>query len=387
MNKNYVLISVIGKNPLIFIKRLIVNNIKYYDLKSINYKKIILKVSYHDYLIIIDKKSIYEINVIKYYGIIKYIYFIKNNLSFLISLLISVFVLIMLSNTCFNINVVHNDKKIRKLVLEELEENGIKKYKLIPNFNNRRKIIDKIIKENKNVIEWLEIQRKGSKLIVKLTERKINDKKENIPYRHAVAKKSGIIKKIVSQNGVIIKKINDYVSKGDIVVSGDIIKDETVKGQVAVNALIYAEVWYTAKVDYPLYYEEVKYLNEIKNNYIITFLNKSYSLKKNYATSYLENKKVIMKDNIFPFEFSMQKQRKTKVIKEKLKEEEAVKKAIKKAEEKIKSRLDKDEYIIDKKTLNFTSNGSKIIVEVFFKVYENITDYKDAEIIQIKTEE
>ena len=49
--------------------------------------------------------------------------------------------------------------------------------------------------------------------------------------------------------------------------------------------------------------------------------------------------------------------------------------------------MDKDEYIIDKKTLNFTSNGSKIIVEVFFKVYENITDYKDAEIIQIKTEE
>ena len=74
MNKNYVLISVEGKNPLIFIKRLIVNNIKYYDLKSINYKKIILKVSYHDYLNIIDKKSIYEINVIKYYGIIKYIF-------------------------------------------------------------------------------------------------------------------------------------------------------------------------------------------------------------------------------------------------------------------------------------------------------------------------
>ena len=43
---------------------------------------------------------------------------------------------------------------------------------------------------------------------------------------------------------------------------------------------------------------------------------------------------------------------------------------------KIKSKLSKEEYIISKKTLNFTKNNSTIELDVFFKIYENITDYK-----------
>ena len=34
---------------------------------------------------------------------------------------------------------------------------------------------------------------------------------------------------------------------------------------------------------------------------------------------------------------------------------------------------------ISKKTLNFKQNKSKIEIGVFFKVYENITDFKDAD--------
>ena len=41
--------------------------------------------------------------------------------------------------------------------------------------------------------------------------------------------------------------------------------------------------------------------------------------------------------------------------------------------------LNKDEYIISKNTLNFSSNSSKIEVDVFFKVYEDITDYKNTD--------
>ena len=75
----------------------------------------------------------------------------------------------------------------------------------------------------------------------------------------------------------------------------------------------------------------------------------------------------------------MEKQRKTKVIKQILTSDEAIKKAQEVAEKKIESFLDSDEYIISKKTLNFTSNDSKIIVDVFFKVYENITDYRQTD--------
>ncbi len=375
MNRGYVKLCVTGKNPRFFIKRFVMNKIKFDMYKEVNHGKIIFRTSYDDYLLLKDKTRVYEINIIKYYGPIKYVCFIKDNFSFVICFILSLIFLILMSGICFDLKVIHNDSKIRSLVKEELYSNGIKKFSFIPKFSKRKKIIDKIIKDNKEKIEWLEIERLGSKLIVKVTERKVNKKEEIIQNRHIVARKNGIIKKIEASNGVIVKKKNDYVTKGEIIISGDIIKDETVKGQVVSKGSVYAETWYNVKVEYPLYYEETKYLDEMKYNYIINFLSKSMSLKKDYTTSYLEKKKVLIKDRIFPFEISMEKQRKTRVTKEELTSDEAIKKALVVAENKIKSSLDDDEYIISKKTLNFTTNNSKIEVDVFFKVYENITDY------------
>ncbi len=379
MNKGYVKISITGKNPIFFVKHFVINKIKFDKYKQINHGKIVFTTSYEEYLLLKEKSSINEITIIKYYGPIKYISFIKNNSSFILCFIFSLMFLLLISNMCFDLKVIHNDSSIRSLVKEQLYSNGIKKFAIIPKFTNRKKIIDKIIKENKDKIEWLEIERLGSKLIVKVTERKINKKEKELQNRHIVAKKSGIIKKIEALNGVIVKKKDDYVEKGEIIISGDIIKDETVKGQVVSKGCVYAETWYKVKIEYPLYYEETKYLDELKYNYIIDFLGKSMALKKNYTTSYLEKKKVLIKDKIFPFEISMEKQRKTLVTKETLTKKQATNKALVVAENKIKSLLDDDEYIISKKTLNFTTNNSKIEVDVFFKVYENITDYKNTD--------
>lgn len=383
---NYVRIRITGRNTKMFIKRFLINQkINYHGYKELNFKQVELNISYQDYLKISKKSSIYEVNIVKLYGPIFLLNYIKSNLSFIISFIISLVLLYFISNFAFEVNVIHNDSNIRKLVYEELSNHGIDKYKIIPSFKKRRLIISDIIKNNKNKIEWLEIERSGSKLIVKVTERKINKKENIISNRHIVAKKSGIIMKIEAQDGVILKKKNDYVAKGEIIVSGDIIKDETVKGQVVANGSVYAETWYSVNVSYPLYYEEVTYLDEIKNNVIINFLSKSFSLKKNYVSSYLEKKRFLIKDKVFPFSIRMEKQRKTKVKKETLSIQKAILKAETMAEKKIKAKLSKDEYIISKKTLNFSSNESRIIVDVFFKVYEDITDYQDVDPNLLKT--
>ena len=51
---------------------------------------------------------------------------------------------------------------------------------------------------------------------------------------------------------------------------------------------------------------------------------------------------------------------------------EAKTKAIEKAKEKVLQSLDKDEYIIDQKVLNFKEKNSKIILDIFFSCYEEI---------------
>lgn len=378
MKNSYVRLRIEGKNPDLFFKLYVINKISYKNLKR---RKGVLEltVKYEDYLFLENKKGIYNIYVIKEYGLMKYKNFIIKNISLVTAFIISLIYLFVISNMAFNIDVIHNDKEIRALVYDELEKNGISKYHFIPSFKKRRKILDKIIKENKNELEWLEIERKGSILNVKVTERIMNKKEESTKPRHIIAKKSGVIMSITASHGEILKKKNDYVNEGEILISGDIIKDETVKGQVRAEGSVYAETWYLVNISYPLNYEETIYLSKVKNNLILSIFGHDVPLFKNYSKNYIENSKTIVKDKIFPFEIRIEKQRKIKVNKQKYTEKQALSKAIEVASKKIEKKLGSDEYIIDKKALNFTMNDSTIEVEVFFKVCENITAYKDVD--------
>ncbi len=378
MKNSYVRLRIEGKNPDLFFKLYVINKISYKNLKR---RKGVLEltVKYEDYLFLENKKGIYNIYVIKEYGLIKYKNFLLKNISLVIAFIISLIYLFVISNMAFNIDVIHNDKEIRALVYDELQKNGISKYHFIPSFKKRRKILDKIVKENKDELEWLEIERKGSILNVKVTERIMNKKEESTKPRHIIAKKSGVIMSITASHGEILKKKNDYVNEGEILISGDIIKDETVKGQVRAEGSVYAETWYLVNVSYPLNYEETIYLSKVKNNLILSIFGHDVPLFKNYSKNYIENSKTIVKDKIFPFEIRIEKQRKIKVNKQKYTEKQALSKAIEVASKKIEKKLGSDEYIIDKKALNFTMNDSTIEVEVFFKVCENITAYKDVD--------
>lgn len=377
--KNEVKIRITGKNPRLYVKRTLLNKLSFHDFYEENHKSIIATISYDDYINLISKKTSYEIEVLKYYGPLSIFNYIKNNSFFVTCFVLSFIFLLIISNVVFDIDVIHNDKKIRELIYDSLKENNIKTLFFVPSYEKIERAKNEMIGQNKNDIEWLEIERTGSKLTVKVTERKINKKNEMIPNRHIVASKSGIIMKVEASKGVIMKKTNDYVSAGDIIVSGDIIKDETVKGQVPATGKVYAETWYQVSVEYPLYYEEVIYTSELKNNLIIGFFNKRFQLRKNYEESYLEKAKTLVKSKTVPFFIEAQKQRKVKIKRQKLKKDEAINKAMSLAEKKLSSKLNADEYIIGKKTLNFHVKDSKIEIDIFFKVCEDITGFKEVD--------
>ena len=58
--------------------------------------------------------------------------------------------------------------------------------------------------------------------------------------------------------------------------------------------------------------------------------------------------------------------------------------AINTAEKELKKKLKKEEKVISKKTLKKIKKNSKIEVEVFFKIKEDITDYLDITDIDIE---
>lgn len=380
----FVYVEVEGKNVLLFIRRIINNNIKYDKYSLINKNKLRLRITYDDYISLTSKKSIYKITVIKYYGFLKIKYLFLKYKDYFLSSIIGLLVIIILSNITFKIDIIHNDKDVRQLIKNELKNNNIKELYKTPSYKKRLLVKKRILKENKDKIEWLEIEVKGSKIIVKVTERRINKTQKELHPRHIVAKKSAILKKIVAEDGMILKKKNDYVEKGETVISGDILKDEEVKKSVVANGKIYGEVWYKVKVSYPLYYKETVYLSNVKSNVILKFFSKKNKLLKDYSE--INDKSYLYKEDLLPISLYISKSRKTKTIKQKLNNSKAISKALFLATKKINNTLDKDEYIIDKKALNFHSNSSTIEVDVFFRVYENITSYKDTEDIKEKSE-
>lgn len=373
MFNNYYEISVSGKDIRRFIKMLYKLDISFIRLTMLD-NKFYAKVDLENYNKIMNIKTSYKIKVERVYGKLYLKEQLKNNYLFLLSFFIGILLIYFLSHIIFSIEIVHSDSKIREIMNEELEKYNIKKYSFIKSYDYIQEIKKNILNNNKNDLEWIEIERVGTKYIVKVDKRVIKDIEEETGFRNVVAKRDGIIKKIVAKDGEIVKKVNDYVAKKDIIISGAIHKGEDIKDNVLASGDVYAEVWYKVKVELPLNYYEKKYTGNDKRLLNIKFLNFNLNL---FGNNYKNSETIIntlYSDCFNLFQVNISNLKEVLVIDDvnTLLDEN---KAVNMAKEKIESRLSKDEYIISQKKLKTTIKNSKINIEVFFKVYENISSY------------
>ena len=371
MKNSYYKIKIIGKRPKSFLNYLIRMHI---NLLSIEYLDdfIYIKISEDDYKKITTIKTSYKLEIVKRYGFVNIKYNIKFHLVFLICCLISFLILNLLSNICFSIDVVHNDKELRNLIVKDLNKYGIKKYGVMVSYDKKENIASKILNDHRDKIEWLEITRVGVKYIVNVEERIINNDKNDDNIQNIIASKNGIIKKIDATSGEVVKKVNDFVKKGDIIISGNIMKGDKVKSQTKALGLVYAETWYVSHVVVPLKYKKEIFTNKKKYLLRFRFCNKDFAILNSYK-HYDDKEIFILKNRLLPIDVGIVKRLDKKVLSYNFDYDSAEEKAIIEASNKIEDRLDLDEYIISKKVLKKTRKDSTIDIEVFFRVYENIT--------------
>ncbi len=377
--KSKILLKVKGKNINRFIKKLTTKKISILSLKYINKDEALILIYKKDYEKILKIKTIYDVLEKDIFGFIKIKKKLKLNCHLIIITLFSLAFFITLTNMIFDVEVVHTNKEIRDLIKGELKENGIKKYSFKKNYNEKEKIKEKILNKYPDKIEWLEILEKGTKYIVKIEKRTIVKPKNNNKPRNIVAKKDAIIKKVTASKGVIEKDTDDYVKKGDIIINGDIILNEKSKGQVRAEGKVYGEVWYVIKTSYPFVYSEEKLTGKSKDVYVLKFLNKNIEFTLNKYKSKKIKEKNIFSSQILPLKLVNQNQKELKTKKWILTFEQALLKAKELSIKKVKKNLNEKEYIIKKKYLKSSVNNSTIDIEMFFSIYEDITDYREIE--------
>lgn len=371
-------IKVTGRNINNFLKRLINNNISIEKVIPISHKEIDLIINYQDLDKVLKLKTIYNIKIVRYYGKLRIIKRIKKDIFILSSLLISLLLIYTLSNVIFKVEVIHSNKNIIKLVTKELEDNGIKKYKFVKNYQEIEKIKNKILEENKDTLEWLEIIREGTKYTIRVEERIINNKPKDNKIYNIVASKNAVIKNIYAESGEKIRSINTYVKKGDIIISSDITLPNNEKISKTASGKVQGEVWYNINIEYPYQYHEIKYTGNKKKVLVLNLLNKRISFFDfhKYKT-FNRNIKYIFNNNITPISLIYEDEYETNIINEVYDYNTAREKAITKAKEKILEKYPNIKDITDIKIIKEEDKKNKISLNLFVTCLEDITEYQE----------
>lgn len=373
-------IKVTGRNINNFLKRLINNNINIEKVIPISHKEIDLIINYQDLDKVLKLKTIYNIKIVRYYGKLRIIKRIKKDIFILSSLLISLLLIYTLSNVIFKVEVIHSNKNIIKLVTKELEDNGIKKYKFVKNYQEIEKIKNKILEENKDTLEWLEIIREGTKYTIRVEERIINNKPKDNKIYNIVASKNAVIKNIYAESGEKIRSINTYVKKGDIIISSDITLPNNKKISKTASGKVQGEVWYNINIEYPYQYHEIKYTGNKKKVLVLNLLNKRISFFDfhKYKT-FNRNIKYIFNNNITPISLIYEDEYETNIINEVYDYNTAREKAITKAKEKILEKYPNIKEITNIKIITEEDKKNKISLNLFVTCLEDITEYQEVD--------
>lgn len=381
---NYFWIEIKGKN----VKRLLTKIFKLkINISSIKYEKnrVLLKVSYEDYKKIKQIKTTYQINIIKTCGKKKLLEDLTKYKVSITTFVISVFFVIFLSNFILFINIETDNTKMRNLIRDELKNNNLTIFSLKKDYNNLQEITSNIKNNNLDKIEWIELDQKGVSLNAKVIERVTNQKTNETGYKDIVAEKNGYIRAIYSRQGQVLKNIDDYVKKGEVIISGNIFRNDKPVAKVKASGKVYAEVWYIVKINKSLNYNKIKeegkgYLKLTLNvnNHEITFL----KIPKKVI---VEDKNILFDNN--QFKIYSKKEKTYKIEKSKYTEREITKILETRAKNEIIKGLEKDEYIILQKTLKKYNNNGKMYIEVFFKTYEDISLEKNIQKIETEKEE
>ncbi len=368
-----VVIHVEGKKIERFLAYLYKLNIPLLNIKYVDRRNIIIKILNRDLDKVLNMKTTYEINVTNYEGKLKLREGFRKNLFLLSSLLIGYIFLLVLSNMIFDVEVIHSNANIRNLITEELKEHNIKRWSFKQNFKGIEKIKKEILVEYKDRIEWLEIESIGTKYIVKVEERKKKPLETNYIFQDIVSTKNATIAAIYATEGEVVKRKNDYVKKGDVLISGKIMKGEEVVKIIKASGKIYGEVWYNIKVEYPLIHQSKIETGKKRDIYKVKFLDYSLSLFDFYPfKAKISNYSDIVVNPLIPFKIVLDKQREVTAEDEIYTDSEALIIAENQASEKMEEYLLEDEHVISKRKLKYYVENQTLYLQMFFKVYENI---------------
>ena len=357
-----------------------------WNLKREKGVKLFLNIGIKDFkkLKPIARKTNCKLKIKKKRGIPFFAYKYKKRKVFIISLILISILIYSSTRYIWNIEINVEENHIVPNIEKDLYDLGLKKG-ILKNKIETGKIINEI-RLKRNDISWMGIDIKGTNAVVKII--KADEKPKLIDesdYCDIIAAKSGVITKIIAQNGTALVNIGDTVNAGDILIAGYMEGKYTDKRYVHSLGEVQAKVTYSKSEKIRLKQEEFrdtgKKEKRIKlkiNNFQINFY-KTLSKFKIYDTIYSEKKMKIFSNFYLPIsliEITNKEQfTETKIYSK----EEAIELGKAKLSKEIENDIEKKENIQD---VIVDTNEQEEYVEVCvtYVVLENIESYQKLEV-------
>ena len=362
-----------GRNVQRYLKRVIQDKIHIIRIIPISIREVELLLDYHEYLKLMQYKSIYEVKVLRYYGAKRLKTSFKNNSILFSFMIVGLALIFFFSRVISQVEVIHQDSEMRSYLLDELKRYGIKKYSFKKNYDELEKIEDKILSDNKDKLEWIEIIEYGTKYTVRVEGRNLNEAKNEHQFQHIVSRKNAVISRIEATQGEKLKFVNDYVKKGDIIISGEITLPDNTSVSTMAQGRVYGEVWYQVTLRYPYVYQESKLTGNSKTVYAIYFFNKRYGLFNFSKYRTFESKRdILFSFNLLDVQFVREKQYET-LVKDEIYTDSMVEvKALEYVEKKLMRDNPYIRKVLKMKVLEKNSDSKGVFFKIFTKVEEEI---------------
>ena len=375
----YVRITVEGYYIERFINICINNKILIWNIKrEKGGVKLFLNVGINDFKKLgqISKKTKCKIKINKKKGIPFLLNKYRKRKIFGLFLILVLILILVSSNYIWNIEIQVEENQVLEAIEHDLTQAGL----IVGKNKNKIKtteIIQKIRLKRKD-ISWIGIELKGTNAIVKIVKAeeapKIIDENE---YTNIVANKSGIITKIIAQNGTAKVKVGDTVDIGTVLIEGTMTGKYTDIRYVHSIGEVEAKVWYSQTEKIYFRKEEKEYTKNEESKYSLKINNfrinfyKTLSKFKIYDTIEEEKKAKIFSNLYLPITLIKTTNKEQINVEKNYTLEEAKNIAINQAKKELNKQL-KDNNSMVREIINTKENEEYIEATVIYEVLEKI---------------
>lgn len=192
-----------------------------------------------------------------------------------------------LTHTIFAITLKGDQEKTKQLIVTTLDEMGYTP----PFYGNDMQLMKAEVKKRlENQIAWMEVSKEGSQYHIQFTTKEFAQIEE-LKHEELIAQKDGIIEHFELQHGNKMVAINDFVHRGDVLVSNVLVDSRNANQEVYVKGKVYAYTWKDVHVemasnDLPKAFQFYQLLFEARRE----------------ATKDLRKEEMIHKENILQFQ-------------------------------------------------------------------------------------